>query len=131
MTKTNGKAAARAYFEQVLNGGDMAAADENFSPDIRFHYPLGELTGGAAVKSYIEAVRRAFPDIHFAVADYVGEADRVAARWQLTGTQTGAFKGRAPTNNKVNVPGITFMSVKEGRIEEMWIAFDPARLIGG
>ena len=128
MTLTKNRAAARAYFELVLNRGDMSAADAIFSPDIRFHYPLGDLSGAAAVKSYVEAVRSAFADIRFTVAEYIGEADRVAARWSLAGSQTGEFKGRPPTNSKVSVPGITVMSFEDGKIEEMWIAFDPARL---
>jgi steroid delta-isomerase-like uncharacterized protein len=123
------KAAARSYYEQVLNHGNMSAADAIFTPDIQFHYPLGTLSGADTVKDYLAAFRTAYPDVHFTVADLVAEGNSVAARWTLTGTQTGELRGRAPTGQRVSVPGITVFHVVNGKIHEMWIAFDPARLI--
>jgi predicted ester cyclase len=60
--------------------------------------------------------RTAFPDIHFTVADLVAEGNRVAARWTLTGTQTGELRGRASTGQRVSVPGITVFHVVNGKI---------------
>src|SRR5262245_43448573 len=128
MTVVGNKAAARSYYE-VLNHGNMSAADAIFAPDIQFHYPRGDLSGVDAVKNYFGAARTAFPDIHFTVADLVAEGNSVAARWTLTGTQTGALQGKAPTGQRVSVPGITVFHVVNGKIREIWIAFDPVRLI--
>jgi steroid delta-isomerase-like uncharacterized protein len=129
MTITANRATARSYFEEVLNHGNMSAAEAIVPPEIQFHYPLGELSGAGAVKGYIAAFRNAFPDVHFTVVDVVAEGDRVAARWTLAGSQTGEFRGKAPTGRRVSVPGITVFHVVNGKIHEMWIAFDPARLI--
>jgi steroid delta-isomerase-like uncharacterized protein len=129
MATVANKVTARSYFEEVLNNGNMTAADAIFASQIQFHYPLGVLSGAEAVKHYIGAFRAAFPDVHFTVADLVAEGDRVAAWWTLAGSQTGAFRGRAPTGEKVSVPGITFFHIVDAGIHEMWIAFDPARLI--
>jgi steroid delta-isomerase-like uncharacterized protein len=123
------KATAQTYFEEVVNHGNMSAADAIFAPDIQFHYPLGDLSGADVVKNYIATIRAAFPDIHFIVADLVAEGNRVAARWMLAGSQSGAFRGKAPTGQRVSVPGITVFHIVNGKIHEMWIAFDPARLI--
>jgi len=123
------KATARSYFEEVVNRGNMSAADTIFASEVQFHYPLGVLSGADAVKEYLAAVRTAFPDIHFTVAVVVAEGERVAVRWMLAGTQTGAFRGKAPTGQKVSMPGLTLFHVVNGKIQEMWIAFDPARLI--
>lgn len=123
------KDAARAYFEDLLNAGERATADSIFAADVRFHYPLGELEGTAEVKGYIAAVKSAFPDIRFAVEDLFAEGDRVAARWTLTGTQTGEFRGNPPTGKRVHVPGNTIFHLREGRIREMWIAFNPSLLV--
>ncbi len=123
------KATARSYFEEVVNRGNMSAADTIFASEVQFHYPLGVLSGADAVKEYLAAVRTAFPDIHFTVADLVAEGNHVAARWTLAGSQTGEFRGKAPTGQRVSVPGITVFDVVNGKIHEMWIAFDPARLI--
>ena len=88
------KATVRSYFQQVITRGDMSAADAIFASDIQFHYPLGDLSGADAVKDFLGAVRAAFPDIHFTIADLVGEGDRIAARWILVGTHTGELPGR-------------------------------------
>ena len=128
MAIVENKATARSYYEQVLNHGNMSAADAIFAPDIQFHYPLGTLSGAGTVKDYLAAFRTAFPDVHFTVADFVAEGNSVAARWTLTGTQTGELRGRAPTGQRVSVPGITVFHVVNGKIHEMWIAFDPASL---
>ena len=130
-TNDRNKEAATAYFERVLNDGDMNAANEFFETDLLFHYPLGNLEGAAAVKQYVAAVRVAFPDVLFTVAEMFGENDRVAARWSMSGTQTGSFKGQAPSNRKVSLNGITVFRLSDAKIQEMWIAFDPARLIEG
>lgn len=127
MTAGDSTDAVRAYFEQVLNRGDMAAADAIFMPDVRFEYPLGGLDGVEAVKRYIAAFRAAFPDAHFTVEDMFGEGERVAARWRLAGTQTGSFRGKPPTGKQVTLPGNTIFHVQSGKIREMWVAFDPAR----
>jgi hypothetical protein len=119
------KAAVRAYFERFA---DMTVADEIFGPAVQFHYPLGDLNGVAAVKSYLMAVRKAFPDIRFIIEDIFGEGELVATRWTLVGTQTGELRGRPPTGNSVTVPGNTIFRLRERKIVEMWVAFDPARL---
>jgi len=129
MTVAAGKAAARSYFEEVLNRGNMAVADAIFTPGVRFQYPLGDLNGVQAIKRYIAAVREAFPDVVFAVEDLFGEGDRVAARWSLAGTQTGTFRGKPATGKQVAVSGNTVFRLQSGRIDEMWVAFDPARLV--
>jgi steroid delta-isomerase-like uncharacterized protein len=130
MSDAVNKAAAKTYFDAVVNLGDMSAADAIFAPDIQFHYPLGDLVGPDAIKQYAVAVRTAFPDIEFTIADLFGEGDRVAVRWSLVGSQTGEFRGQVSTNKKVSLPGVTVMSISEGKIYEMWIMFNPALLLG-
>ena len=129
MTAAANKDATRTYFEQVLNRGDLAAADAIFAPDIQFHYPLGDLNGADAVKGYVAAVRTAFPDITFTVDDFIGEGHSVAARWSLVGSQTGEFRGEPPTGNRVSLPGNTVFHFVDDKIKEVWVAFDPAQFV--
>lgn len=126
MTVPTNKAAARSYFEKYA---ELSVADVIFHAEVQLHYPLGELIGLDAVKSYITGVRAAFPDIRFSVDDLFGEGDLIAARWALTATQTGEFRGRPPTGRSVAVSGNTVFKFRDGKIVEMWVAFDPARLL--
>lgn len=121
---------ARAYFERILNEGDMAEADRVFAPTLQFHYPMGDLEGAKAVKDYVAAVRAAFPDIKFSIEDLFGDQSRLAVRWSLTGTQSGPFRGEKPTGRVVTVTGNTIFRTNEDTIEEIWIAFDPGKLVG-
>jgi predicted SnoaL-like aldol condensation-catalyzing enzyme len=65
MATVENKGTARSYYEEVLNHGNMSAADAIFAPDIQFHYPLGTLSGADTVKDYLAAFRTAYPDVHF------------------------------------------------------------------
>ena len=125
MTVPTNKAAARSYFEKFAD----FVADAIFHSEVQFHYPLGDLSGVDAVKRYVAAVRTAFPDIRFTVENLFGESDLIAARWTLTGTQTGEFAGKPPTGKSVAVPGNTVFRFRDGKILEMWVTFDPARLL--
>jgi predicted ester cyclase len=129
MTAAAIKTATRTYFEQLLNHGNNAAADTILAPDIQFHYPLADLDGADAVKAYVAAVRKAFPDIVFTVDTLISEGEHVAARWSLVGSQTGEFRGQAPTGRRVNVPGNTIFRFVDGKIKEMWVAFGPAQFV--
>ena len=124
-TIARNKGCARAYFERFA---DMTVVDEIFASAVQFHYPLGDLNGLSALKTYLMAVRKAFPDIQFTIDDIFGEDDLVGTRWTLRGTQTEELRGRQPTGKLVTVPGNTIFRLREGRILEMWVAFDPARL---
>lgn len=126
MTVIGNKASVRSYFEQLLNRGDMSAADAIFVQDVRFHFPLGDLSDVAAVKGWIAEARTVFPDMRFTVEDLFGEGELVAARWSMVGTQTGTFRGKPGTDKRVMVPGNTVFRLQDGKIREMWVAFNPA-----
>ena len=126
MSVPTNKAAARSFYERYA---DLDVADAILSAGVQLHYPLGELVGLDAVKGYIGGVRTAFPDIRFSIEDCLGEGDLVAARWSLTATQTGEFRGRPATGKPVALSGTTMFKFQDGKIVEMWVTFDPARFI--
>ena len=47
----------------------------------------------------------------------------------MVATQTGEFRGEPPTGKQVTMPGNTVFRVQDGKIHEMWIAFNPAPLL--
>jgi len=123
------KAAARSYFQDVVNRGDLAAADAVVADRVRTHSPFGDASGLQALKEQIVVVRDAFPDITVAIEDVLGEGDRVAIRWSLTGTRTGPLRGKAPSGARVAIAGNTVFRVRGGKIHEIWTAFDPGGLV--
>jgi steroid delta-isomerase-like uncharacterized protein len=85
--------------------------------------------GPAAARQQVAGFIAAFPDCVFTVQDGVREADRVAVRWEMTGTHDGAFQGRAPTGQRVRVGGLTLFRVAGGRIAELWSHWDAPGLL--
>jgi predicted ester cyclase len=109
------KTAARAYFEEVFNQGNMGVADAICIPQVVYHARPSDVQGLDAVKSHIAAAREAIPDIAFTVEDLFGEDDRVAVRWSLTGTRTGAFRGTPRTIERLVLAGNTLFRLENGK----------------
>jgi len=124
------KQACRSYFDQLINRDGFDVGVRIFSEQLRFNYPLGVLEGRNAVVDYLREFKSAFPDARFDVHTLIEEDQFVAARWTMTGTQTGAFKGRPATNCRTVLPGLTQFRLDASRIAEMWVAFNPNLLLG-
>lgn len=111
----------RRTFQQLLNGGQLAAAEELYAPDVVFHASDGEeLHGWAAIQQVVANYRRAFPDVVATVHELVAEGDRVAARFSAEGTHLGALHGVAPTGRRMQMSGLALYHLRDGRIVEEW-----------
>ena len=102
------KQTVRALYDDVLSGHRLALADDLFAPEL----PAAAADFRAAVADLISA----FPDIRYTVLDLVAEGDRVAVRWQWTGTHRAPFRGFAPTQATVTDAGMAMFSFSGGRI---------------
>jgi predicted ester cyclase len=132
MSLTDQKAASRRLYEAVFGRGELAAADEILAPDCLSHAAgLPPVTGTDAIKLQATILRAAFPDLAVALLDQLGEGDRVASRWQGSGTHSGPMSmpgGTAlpPTGRHVSWEEIRIDRFADGRIVESW--FIPDRL---
>ena len=66
----------------------------------------------------------AFPDYHIAIEDMVGEGDKVATRYTLTGTHKGEFHGIAPTGKRFTMSSIMIDRIVGGEFVEGWLVYD-------
>jgi predicted ester cyclase len=73
-------------------------------------------------------LRRAFPDVHIELDDFVADENRVAVRLTLQGTHTGEFLGFAPTGRQVKYVSHEFYRVADGVFAEDWVCSDTATL---
>jgi steroid delta-isomerase-like uncharacterized protein len=69
------------------------------------------------------------PDIHITVDEVLADGDRTAARFTITGTDTGGFMGMPATNQSITVTGMDFMRFRDGRIAEHWGEMDMMGLL--
>lgn len=101
--------------------GDLAVADELYSPDFLCHFVVGpDWKGIEGIKNEVASHRRSFPDWHEKVDDIVAQGDKVVIRFTSTGTQLGEFQGIPPTGRKVKIQEMAIFRLSHGKIVEQW-----------
>jgi steroid delta-isomerase-like uncharacterized protein len=118
-------------FTELFSTGDEALADEVLSHDVVFHGATGdgEIRGVDAMKAFVAAYRRAFPDARSSVEAQVAEADTVVTRWVARGTHRGDLGPIPPTDRAFEMEGITIERFADGKIAEVWVARDELGLL--
>jgi len=106
---------------ELWSKGNLAVADELYSPDFVCHFVVGpEWKGIERIKREVASHRAAFPDWNEQVDDIVAERDEVVIRFTSTGTQRGEFQGIAPTGRKVTIQEVAIFRLEGGKIVEQW-----------
>ena len=111
---------------EALNRGDVAAADETFTPDCVIHItgsPEPELSV-EGFKQMVTGLLAAFPDLRFTIEDQVVSGDKVATRWTAHGTHTAPLGEVPATGRRVHVDGLILDRVEHGRVVERWEQWD-------
>jgi predicted ester cyclase len=120
-TTEQNKAQFRRMYEEGLNGGILAVADELIDPDCLDHeiHPGGD-RGPESIRALITMLRTAFPDLHFEIEELVAEGDTVAGRLTMTGTHEGPLMGLPPTGHSVRQKSMHFVRFRDGKAVEHW-----------
>jgi len=125
MSIEENKAMVRRIWEEVMNKGDLAVADEIMATNYIFHGPGGvNANGPEGFKQYVAMYRTAFPDIHCTIEDMVAEGEKVVSRFTLRGTHLGDMMGIAPTSKKAEIIGIVISRFAGGKEVEAWGSYD-------
>jgi len=116
------KAIVRRFFEEVVNKGNMAVADELIAQDYLEHgSPAGQPAGIEGFKQFIALVATAFPDLQVTIEDMISEENKVVVRLTVHGTHTGKLMGAIPpTGKRAMWTGIDIIRVVGGKIAERW-----------
>ena len=122
MSAAANKAIARRFFEEAVVGQSERATKDLVAPSAVVRVPWGHFTGPGGVKRLSAKLRSAFPDLRIAVEDLVADGDRVAARWNLRGTQRGELLGVPPDGKPTTVRGVGWLRLAGGKIAETWMA---------
>ena len=79
------------------------------------------ISGTKALRSVIEAMIVAMPDMNYELQQVLGaDDDYVIIRYVLRGTHEGEFMGIAPTHNKIEMHGCVISKMKDGKRYQMW-----------
>lgn len=118
----------RHWFEEVWNRKNSRAIREMLADDCKHHGlggPGGEAVVGAeAFEGFHASFLAAFPDLHIEVVEAISEGDTVAARFVVTGTQTGDLPDLPATGRQVSFTGGGMCRLEGGKFVEVWNQID-------
>lgn len=121
----------RNFVNDVITQGNIEAAAQYVWEDVIEQVPLpGQGPGLDGLKDILRAMRAGFPDIVFSIQEQIAEQDKVASRFEWTGTHRGEFLGIPATGRPVRVWGIVIDRLEAGRIKDTRILMDTVGLLG-
>jgi ketosteroid isomerase-like protein len=113
---------ARTALERVCSRADFSLAPDCYAEDFVDHVNSLEFRGLGGVRHSTALYAALFDDLRIEVVDQVAEADRVASRWVMRGSNRGRH---------VELTGITISRLRDGLIVEDRTATDSADLLRG
>ena len=113
------------FIEEVINQGNLAAADEIVEESFVELDPLpGQRQGREGLKEIIAMMRAAFPDIHWVADETIASGEKVVTRFTWTGTHRGPFLGIPATGKHVTVKGVVIDRLSAGKMADSRILMD-------
>jgi steroid delta-isomerase-like uncharacterized protein len=121
----------REYFRTVWVEGQWDRVHEFVSETFVNHgsvsgMPSASIEDARVVDAQMRAV---FPDIEFTLARVVAEDGLVARHWTAVATHEHEFMGIPATGRRVEMQGMVFSRIADGRITEEWRIVDNAGLL--
>lgn len=119
MSNDENKGLVRAFYEQVVNTGNVDELPRFISPDyVEVHDNKRYVTGIIGAKEHILGVRQTYPDLHLVVEQQIAEGEWVVTRVTMRGTHQGAWQGIKPTGKALEITAVNIDRVVDGRIVE-------------
>ena len=106
-------------FEVMINTADEKLAEELVDSNAQFYTPASPdpLYGGKGYLSVVHWMRNGFSDVQWHITDMVADEEKVAVKWNLTGTHDGEFLKIKPTGKKISVCVMNFYYFnKDGKV---------------
>jgi steroid delta-isomerase-like uncharacterized protein len=118
------KQVVRQFFEaadrQDIEGMGQLVSSTNYL----FHFPGIPPMDWNTHKQFFTTFTSSFPDLRHEIVDMVAEVDKVAVRFNVTGTHKGELQGIPPTGKKVAFIAMDFITLMDNKITEDWLSVD-------
>ncbi len=117
------KDTVRRFWREVLEQGDLDAADELFARDHVVDLPLRPANdrGPNAIKAFAGVIQRMSTDLKVEIEDEISEGEKVVNRWTVRGRAVDQTTD--PDDPGILVSGIAIFRVSGGEIRETWLRF--------
>lgn len=121
MSTSDTEAVSRHEIEEMWNSsGDLDAMNEYVAEDIDYHAPRMDLHGMDEYRKAAEEARTVLSDFETTVEDVIASDDKVAIRYTMRGTHSGEAMGIEPTNEQIEMTGMFFDRIEDGKIRERY-----------
>ncbi len=111
---------SRSFYD-LINGGDVAAWRENLAEGWTAVPALSaDDNHVAGYEGTIAAFRAGFPDLNVEQVEVIQNADVVAVRSIVTGTNTAELFGRPATGKPISITAMDIHRIENGQIVETW-----------
>lgn len=80
--------------------------------------------GKAAVRTFIEQLIVAFPNLNFSVSERIAHENMVAEQWEIRGTHMGPFLNIPATGRPVIISGMSMVEMRAGKFFRDHFYFD-------
>jgi predicted ester cyclase len=101
-----------------------------YDKSLTFHdYPPNQTANKEGFKQFIYLLWKAFPDIIITFEEIIIEGNKVACRYNLSGTHKGEFADLLPTDKQFRVNGMTVFSFRDAKVIERWNLVDMKSMI--
>jgi len=123
------RAAARRFFDEVWNKGNVGETEAFLAPEFVSHNTLDvRIVGPREYGGTVTDYRAAFPDLHTTLEDVLVDGDRVVVRGTDRGTHRGDFMGIPASGREVTTTWIEIFRMENGKAAEGWLESDSATL---
>ena len=110
-------------FCKAFNARNLSSVLAFYSPSLAGHGGGGQF-GIDDLRKWFPATWASFPDVRIGHEVIAAAGDSYTARWSLSGTHNGMYVGKAPTGKHFEAWGLFVHRMQDGKIMEVWTAFD-------
>ncbi len=121
MSTEQNKQIAIEFMDEVLNGGNLDAADKYFADNYVDHtLPPDVPPNVEGLKQLMTMFMNAFPDLHSHAEDVIAEGDKVVVRVPAHGTHKGELMGIPATGKEIHINEIHIVRMADRKMVEHW-----------
>jgi predicted ester cyclase len=116
----------------AINARQYSALSDYFAADLIDHDPYsGQAPGLPGFVQGLMIKYSGFPDWVNTDDEMIAEGDQVATHWTGRGQQTSLLMGLPARGTKLELSGMRWYRLADGKIVETWVMFGLFRQIGG
>jgi steroid delta-isomerase-like uncharacterized protein len=116
----------RAFFDRVLNAGDVASLESFAHRDVLVPQSA---PGIESLRRMMVETRSAFSNPDYKVIDTVCEGEKVVVRFSAKATHSGRYMGLPASGRALKLWGVMMFRFEAGAIAEFWSLFDSQAIL--